>query len=117
MEAARISVIWTASKKDVEITAIVTVADDGVLGNFENIHQLTHQVTCEMQLVAMSDMPAFMKKVFQYCLQKKIPLAANSLGIYYCRISEMQGSTYNAMQLLTKFSIRQEKSILLVIHH
>ena len=56
-------------------------------------------------LVAMSDMPRFYEKVFQYRFADDDgPLAGHPLGnLIIAGISEMQGSTYNAMQLLTKF--------------
>ena len=55
-------------KKDVEITAIVTVADDGGSSGElrKNIQQLTPPGDLRNVLVAMSDMPKFYEKVFQY---------------------------------------------------
>lgn len=94
-------------KKDVEITAIVTVADDGGSSGElrKNIHQLTPPGDLRNVLVAMSDMPRFYEKVFQYRFAEDDgPLAGHPLGnLIIAGISEMQGSTYNAMQLLTKF--------------
>ncbi len=104
-------------KKDVEITAIVTVADDGGSSGElrKNIQQLTPPGDLRNVLVAMSDMPKFYEKVFQYRFAEGDGvLAGHPLGnLIIAGISEMQGSTYNAMQLLTKFSIRQEKFTLL----
>ena len=53
----------------------------------------------------MSDMPKFYEKVFQYRFAEGDGvLAGHPLGnLIIAGISEMQGSTYNAMQLLTKF--------------
>ena len=94
-------------KKDVEITAIVTVADDGGSSGElrKNIQQLTPPGDLRNVLVAMSDMPKFYEKVFQYRFAKGDGvLAGHPLGnLIIAGISEMQGSTYNAMQLLTKF--------------
>ena len=53
-------------KKDVDITAIVTVADDGGSSGElrKNIQQLTPPGDLRNVLVAMSDMPRFYEKVF-----------------------------------------------------
>ena len=53
----------------------------------------------------MSDMPKLYERVFQYRFDKTDgALAGHPLGnLIIAGISEMQGSTYNAMQLLTKF--------------
>lgn len=94
-------------KKDVEITAIVTVADDGGSSGElrKNIQQLTPPGDLRNVLVAMSDMPKFYEKVFQYRFAEGDGvLAGHPLGnLIIAGISEMQGSTYNAMQILTKF--------------
>ena len=94
-------------KKPVDITAIVTVADDGGSSGElrRNIQKLTPPGDLRNVLVAMSDMPRFYEKVFQYRFADDDgPLAGHPLGnLIIAGISEMQGSTYNAMQLLTKF--------------
>ena len=53
----------------------------------------------------MSDMPKFYEKVFQYRFSEDAgAFAGHPLGnIIIAGLSEMQGSTYNAMQLLSKF--------------
>ena len=94
-----ISVILNSlRKKDVEITAIVTVADDGGSSGElrKNIHQLTPPGDLRNVLVAMSDMPRFYEKVFQYRFAEDDgPLAGHPLGnLIIAGISEMQGSTY-----------------------
>ena len=55
-------------KKDVDIAAIVTVADDGGSSGElrKNIQQLTPPGDLRNVLVALSDMPRFYEKVFQY---------------------------------------------------
>lgn len=60
-------------------------------------------------LLAMSDMPKLYEQIFQYRFADSDgPLAGHPLGnLIIAGISEMQGSTYNAMRLLTRFSIRQ----------
>lgn len=53
--------------KDVDITAVVTVADDGgSSGNLRNIMKLTPPGDLRNVLVAMSDMPKLYERVFQY---------------------------------------------------
>lgn len=57
--------------KDVDITAVVTVADDGgSSGNLRDIMQLTPPGDLRNVLVAMSDMPKLYERVFQYRLTK-----------------------------------------------
>ena len=93
-------------KKDVDITAIVTVADDGgSSGKLRENMQLTPPGDLRNVLVAMSDMPRMYEQVFQYRFADEDgPLAGHPLGnLIIAGISEMQGSTYNAMQLLTRF--------------
>ncbi|KXT83095.1 YvcK family protein [Streptococcus panodentis] len=103
-----ISVILNSlRKKEADITAIVTVADDGGSSGElrKNIQQLTPPGDLRNVLVALSDMPKFYEKVFQYRFADEDgALAGHPLGnLIIAGISEMQGSTYNAMQLLTKF--------------
>ena len=94
-------------KKDVDIAAIVTVADDGGSSGElrKNMQDLTPPGDLRNVLVALSDMPKFYERVFQYRFADGDgPLAGHPLGnLIIAGISEMQGSTYNAMQLLTKF--------------
>lgn len=92
--------------KDVDITAIVTVADDGgSSGELRSAMQLTPPGDLRNVLVAMSDMPKFYEQIFQYRFNESDgALAGHPLGnIIIAGISEMQGSTYNAMQILSKF--------------
>ena len=92
--------------EEVDITAIVTVADDGgSSGTLRSVTQLTPPGDLRNVLVAMSDMPKFYEKVFQYRFAETDgALAGHPLGnLIISGIAEMQGSTYNAMQLLTKF--------------
>lgn len=93
-------------EKEVDIAAIVTVADDGgSSGELRKNTQLTPPGDLRNVLVAMSDMPKVYEKVFQYRFAEDDgPFAGHPLGnLIIAGISEMQGSTYNAMQLLTKF--------------
>ena len=92
--------------EDVDITAIVTVADDGgSSGQLRSVMQLTPPGDLRNVLVAMSDMPKFYEKIFQYRFAESDgALAGHPLGnLIISGIAEMQGSTYNAMQILTKF--------------
>ncbi|MCY7146857.1 YvcK family protein [Streptococcus gordonii] len=93
-------------KRDVDISAIVTVADDGgSSGELRKNTQLTPPGDLRNVLVALSDMPKFYERVFHYRFADQDgPLAGHPLGnLIIAGISEMQGSTYNAMQILTKF--------------
>lgn len=92
--------------KDVEITAIVTVADDGgSSGEIRQALQVTPPGDLRNVLLAMSDMPKLYEQIFQYRFAETDgALAGHPLGnLIIAGISEMQGSTYNAMQLLSKF--------------
>ncbi len=91
---------------DVDITAIVTVADDGgSSGKLRDETQLTPPGDLRNVLVAMSDMPRLYEQVFQYRFKDSDGgLAGHPLGnLIIAGVSEMQGSTYNAIQLLAKF--------------
>ncbi|MYN69142.1 uridine diphosphate-N-acetylglucosamine-binding protein YvcK [Streptococcus suis] len=92
--------------KDADITAIVTVADDGgSSGEIRQALQLTPPGDLRNVLLAMSDMPRLYEKIFQYRFAESDgPLAGHPLGnLIIAGISEMQGSTYDAMRLLTRF--------------
>ncbi|MCB5050792.1 YvcK family protein [Streptococcus mutans] len=92
--------------EEVDITAIVTVADDGgSSGAIRHVMQLTPPGDLRNVLVAMSDMPKFYERIFQYRFNTEDgALAGHPLGnLIIAGISEMQGSTYNAMQILSKF--------------
>lgn len=98
-------ILKSLRKKDVDIAAIVTVADDGgSSGELRKNTQLTPPGDLRNVLVAMSDMPKLYEQVFQYRFADGDGLlAGHPLGnLIIAGISEMQGSTYNAMQLLTK---------------
>ena len=112
-------ILKSLREKDVEIAAIVTVADDGGSSGElrKNMQQLTPPGDLRNVLVAMSDMPKFYEKVFQYRFSEDAgAFAGHPLGnLIIAGLSEMQGSTYNAMQLLSKFSIQLGRFILPVI--
>ncbi|HGI0795568.1 TPA: YvcK family protein [Streptococcus pyogenes] len=102
-----ISVILKSLRNEaVDITAVVTVADDGgSSGELRNAMQLAPPGDLRNVLLAMSDMPKFYERVFQYRFNESDgALAGHPLGnLIIAGISEMQGSTYNAIQILTKF--------------
>ncbi|MCU9534329.1 YvcK family protein [Streptococcus sp. CSL10205-OR2] len=92
--------------QNVDIVAIVTVADDGgSSGELRSVMQLVPPGDLRNVLVAMSDMPKFYEQIFQYRFHENDgALAGHPLGnLIIAGISEMQGSTYNAIQLLSKF--------------
>src|SRR5699024_12786795 len=80
-------------------------SDLGSSGKLRSVMQLPPPGDLRNVLVAMSDMPKFYEKVFQYRFADSDgALAGHPLGnLIISGIAEMQGSTYNAMQLLTKF--------------
>ncbi|WEV61042.1 YvcK family protein [Streptococcaceae bacterium ESL0729] len=92
--------------ENVDLTAIVTVADDGgSSGEIINSIGMAPPGDLRNVLVAMSDMPKFYERVFQYRFNESDgPLAGHPLGnLIIAGISEMQSSTYNAVQILAKF--------------
>ncbi|MFC3928692.1 YvcK family protein [Streptococcus caprae] len=92
--------------QNVDITAIVTVADDGgSSGELRTAMQMTPPGDLRNVLVAMSDMPKLYEQVFQYRFNENDgPLSGHPLGnLIIAGIAEMQGSTFNAIQLLRRF--------------
>lgn len=92
--------------KDADITAIVTVADDGgSSGEIRQALQVTPPGDLRNVLLAMSDMPKLYEKIFQYRFAESDgPLAGHPLGnLIIAGISEMQGSTYDAMRFIDTF--------------
>ena len=82
-------ILKSLREKDVEIAAIVTVADDGGSSGElrKNMQQLTPPGDLRNVLVAMSDMPKFMRKSFSTAfLKMREPL----LAIHWA-ISLLQG--------------------------
>ena len=99
-------ILKSLRNKDADITAIVTVADDGgSSGEIRHALQVTPPGDLRNVLLAMSDMPKLYEQIFQYRFDASDgPLAGHPLGnLIIAGISEMQGSTYNAMRLLTRF--------------
>ncbi|MCJ1976523.1 YvcK family protein [Pseudolactococcus paracarnosus] len=93
-------------KEDVDLTAIVTVADDGgSSGELRGALDIAPPGDLRNVLVAMSDMPRLYEQIFQYRFKADDgPLKGHPIGnLVIAGVSEMQGSTYNAIQILAKF--------------
>jgi uncharacterized cofD-like protein len=91
---------------DVDLTAIVTVADDGgSSGKLRSAIDIAPPGDLRNVLIAMSDSPKFYQDVFQYRFSDADgALAGHPLGnLIIAGISEMRGSTYNAIQMLAEF--------------
>lgn len=90
----------------VEITAIVTVADDGGSSGLlrQSVTSVTPPGDLRNVLVALSDMPQLYEDIFQYRFNKEDKFLANhALGnLIIAGMAEMRGSTYEAIQLLSK---------------
>ncbi len=90
----------------VDITAIVTVADDG--GSSGEIRNLVSSISppgdLRNVLAALSDMPQLYNDIFQYRFKKEDKFLANhALGnLIIAAIAEMRNSTYEAIQILSK---------------
>lgn len=88
-----------------DITAIVTVADDG--GSDGEIRQsiaMAPPGDLRNVLVSLSDMPQFYEDIFQYRFKKEDQFLANhTIGnLIIAAVAEMRGSTYEAVQLLSR---------------
>ncbi len=88
-----------------DITAVVTVADDGgSSGEIRNSVAMVPPGDMRNILVSLSDMPQLYEDIFQYRFKKDDKFLANhSIGnLIIAAVSEMRGSTYEAIQLLSK---------------
>ncbi len=93
-------------RENVDLTAIVTVADDGgSSGRIRSAVNIAPPGDLRNVLIAMSDMPKFYADILQYRFdQHDGELAGHPLGnLIIAAISEMQGSTYKAIQTLAQF--------------
>lgn len=98
-------ILRSLRSESVEITAVVTVADDGgSSGEIRESVSMSPPGDMRNVLVAMSDMPKLYADIFQYRFHEDDKFLANhALGnLIIAAISEMRGSTYEAIQLLTK---------------
>lgn len=89
-----------------DITAIVTVADDGgSSGTLRSSVNIAPPGDLRNVLVALSDMPQLYEDLFQYRFREDDEFLANhSVGnLIIAALSEMKGSTYDAIRLLSTF--------------
>ncbi|GFH42580.1 putative gluconeogenesis factor [Lactococcus hodotermopsidis] len=99
-------ILSSLKKEDVDLTAIVTVADDGgSSGELRSALHIAPPGDLRNVLVAMSDMPKLYEQIFQYRFSENDgPLSGHPIGnLIIAGVSEMKGSTYNAIQILAKF--------------
>lgn len=88
-----------------DITAVVTVADDGgSSGEIRDTIDMAPPGDMRNVLVALSDMPQLYEDIFQYRFDAEDSFLANhAIGnLIIAAVSEMRGSTYDAIQLLSK---------------
>lgn len=93
-------------KENIDLTAIVTVADDGgSSGRIRSAVNIAPPGDLRNVLIAMSDMPDFYANMLQYRFDKSDgELAGHPLGnLIIAAVSEMQGSIYTAIQTLSRF--------------
>ena len=98
-------ILNSLKERDAEVTAIVTVADDG--GSSGALRKMFNTVPpgdIRNVLVALSDIPNAQKEIFQYRFESEDhTLDGHSLGnLILLATSEMHGSMYQAIQLLAK---------------
>lgn len=88
-----------------DITAIVTVADDGgSSGALRNSIDMSPPGDLRNVLVSLSEMPQLYEDIFQYRFKESDGFLGNhTIGnLIIAALSEMRGSTYEAIQLLSK---------------
>lgn len=98
-------ILSSLKKKNADVTAIVTVADDGgSSGELRKIFNTVPPGDIRNVLVSLSDMPNLQKDIFQYRFKSEDKsLDGHSLGnLIILATSEMNGSMYQAIQLLAK---------------
>jgi len=99
-------ILKSLRNQGVDITAIVTVADDG--GSSGEIRNLVSSISppgdLRNVLAALSDMPQLYNDIFQYRFKAEDKFLANhALGnLIIAAIAEMRSSTYEAIQILSK---------------
>lgn len=91
--------------KHADVTAIVTVADDG--GSSGDLRRQVNAVPpgdIRNVLVSLSDIPAMQKEIFQYRFAvEDQSLAGHSIGnLIISAMAEMKGNIYEAIQVLGK---------------
>ena len=98
-------ILNSLKNKDADVTAIVTVADDG--GSSGALRKMFNTVPpgdIRNVLISLSDIPQKQKEIFQYRFESEDEtLNGHSLGnLIILATSEMHGSMYLAIQLLAK---------------
>jgi len=98
-------ILKSLKEKDADVTAIVTVADDG--GSSGALRKMFNTVPpgdIRNVLAALSEIPNVQRKIFQYRFESEDKtLDGHSLGnLIILATSEMYGSIYQAIQLLAK---------------
>lgn len=96
-------ILNSLKNKNADVTAIVTVADDG--GSSGLLRKMFNTVPpgdIRNVLISLSDMPEKQKDIFQYRFKSEDPsLDGHSLGnLIILATSELHGSIYQAIQLL-----------------
>lgn len=98
-------ILKSLRNQSADITAVVTVADDGgSSGQIRQSMNVTPPGDLRNVLVALSDMPKLYEDIFQYRFDEKDQHFANhAIGnLIIAAVAEMRGSTYEAIQLLSK---------------
>ncbi|KMT26439.1 putative gluconeogenesis factor [Melissococcus plutonius] len=98
-------ILKSLRNQNVDITAIITVADDGgSSGEIRTSMQMTPPGDLRNVLVALSDMPQLYEDIFQYRFKASDQYFANhAIGnLIIAALTEMRESTYEAIQLLSK---------------
>lgn len=91
--------------KQADVTAIVTVADDGgSSGTLRNYANIVPPGDIRNVLISLSNIPTAQKDIFQYRFDTNDHfLAGHSIGnLIIAAMSEMRGSIFEAIQLLSK---------------
>ena len=97
-------ILKALKKQDAEITAIVTVSDDGgssgVIRNYINV---VPPGDIRNVLVSLSELPDDEKKIFQYRFDSKDSFfSGHAIGnLIIAALSEMQGNIFDAVQTLS----------------
>lgn len=94
--------------KEADVTAIVTVADDGgSSGTLRNYANIVPPGDIRNVLISLSNIPSAQKDIFQYRFDTNDNfLAGHSIGnLIIAAMSEMRGSIFEAIQLLSKMML------------
>lgn len=98
-------IVKSLKKLNSDITAIVTVADDGgSSGTIRNFINVVPPGDIRNVLVALSDLPEEEKKIFQYRFDSSDKFfAGHAIGnLIIAALNEMQGNIFDAVQSLSR---------------